>query len=118
MKDAPAPETSAVPLAPAAAGAAAPSAAGGCAACLSPPQADRPRAMARERAARPAECSFMVTPLRGRADGVGGCGYEMMFLLQPYYDHDRGVLDHVPTRVSQGVPRSGRPPQTPDLRTV
>ena len=45
-----------------AAGAAAPSAAGCCAACLSPPQADRPRAMARERAARPAECSFMVTP--------------------------------------------------------
>ncbi len=48
---------------------------------------------------------------------VGGCGYEMMFLLQPYYDHDRGALDHVLTRVSQDWRRSGRCPETPDLRT-
>jgi len=40
-----------------------------------------------------------------------------MFLLQPYYDHDRGVLDHVLTRVSPGWPPSGRAPETPDLRT-
>ena len=41
----------------------------------------------------------------------------MMFLLQPYYDDDRGVLDHVPTRVSRGWPRFRGPPGTPDLRT-
>ncbi len=41
----------------------------------------------------------------------------MMFLLQPYYDHDRGVLDHVLTRVSRGWPRFRGPPGTPDLRT-
>ncbi len=41
----------------------------------------------------------------------------MMFLLQPYYDHDRGVLDHVLTRVSRGWHRFGRCPEPPDLRT-
>ena len=63
--DAPAPEISTATLSPAA-GAAAPAASGLAAAWLPlSPQADRPRAMASERAARPVVCSFMRHSIAG-----------------------------------------------------